>query len=698
MRKLLDFDLVVEPLDGGYRTRVIASPAGEAQASLVLPFTDKDLRILVLEVVGSIGRLRRKVRRIEAPDRQLIENFGSQLYQALFTGPVGDCLERSRDTANSRDAGLRIRLRLPGALANVPWEYLYDAQHGFLGLDPDTALVRYLELPAPVRPFPIRPPLRVLAMISAPSDLAQLDAEQEWARLKGALEPLVSQGLVEVDRLEDGTLAALPRALRLREYHVLHFIGHGGYDEEAQDGALALEDAAGKTRLVTGRDLSMMIRHRSLRLVVLNACEGSRTAPDDPFSGVAQALARAGVPAVIAMQFEISDPAALAFSQSFYQAIADGLPVDVATVEARRSMFADDNEIEWATPVLYLRSTDGRVFIRRRSPPTTQVDPDEVDRRAKEEADRLAQEQAAQREADRLAQEQAAQRKADRLAQEQAAQREADRLAQEQAAQREADRLAQEQAAQRKADRLAQEEAARQEAARLAAMQLGQEETRTLGGEHPATGEAAGAEHTQPETGPRPPVPVLAFGPLILGLPLLILAVKVLAPSSAFTKPWALAVLCSAILGGVVAAVEHRRHRIPVWTAALEFFFAWFLVYAVYKLNVGHVRHIAAHVPPLAILAAVGAIVSAVLCQRALARSPRKGGSVHPLLPAFLICMMVGLGAAAIGYAGMHYSGAQILQQIGPSSSHIGGVFLFAALVADLLAPLLALVRKLNSR
>jgi hypothetical protein len=646
MRKLLDFDLIVEPLDDGYQTRVIASPAGEAQASLVLPFTEKDLRILVLEVVGPIGRLRRKVRRIEAPDRQLIENFGGQLYEALFTGSVGDCLERSRDTANSRDAGLRIRLRLPGALANVPWEYLYDAQHGFLGLDPDTALVRYLELPAPVRPFPIRPPLRVLAMISAPSDLAQLDAEQEWARLKGALEPLASQGLVEVDRLEDGTLAALPRALRLREYHVLHFIGHGGYDEEAQDGALALEDAAGKTRLVTGRDLSMMVRHRSLRLVVLNACEGSRTAPDDPFSGVAQALARAGTPAVIAMQFEISDPAALAFSQSFYQAIAEGLPVDVATVEARRSMFADDNEIEWATPVLYLRSTDGRVFIRRRSPPTVRVDPDEADRLAREETARLAQEEAVRREADRLA----------------------------------------------------REEAARQEADRLAAMRLGQEETRTLGGEHPATGELAGAEHTQPETGPRPRVPVLAFGPLILGLPLLILAVKVLAPSSPFTKPWALAVLCSAILGGVVAALEHQRHRIPVWTAALEFFFAWFLVYAVYKLNVGHIRHIGAHVPPLAILAAVGAIVSAVLCKRALARSPRKGGSVHPLLPAFLICMLVGLGAAAIGYAGMHYSAVQILQQIGPSSSHIGGVFLFAALVADLLAPLLALVRKLNSR
>ena len=34
---------------------------------------------------------------------------------------------------------------------------------------------------------------------------------------------------------------------------------------------------------------------------------------------------------------------------------------------------------------------------------------------------------------------------------------------------------------------------------------------------------------------------------------------------------------------------------------------------------------------------------------------------MHPLLPAFLICMVVGLGAAAIGYASMRYSAVQIL-------------------------------------
>ena len=366
MPELLDFDVAIEPLGDGYRARVVASPAGEAYTDFALPFTDESLTILVLRVIGSIGRAQRKVRRIQSEERRLLENFGDQLFQSVFSGPVRECLGRSRLVADSRDAGLRIRLRLPGVLANIPWEYLYDSEYGgFISLSPETALVRYLELPAPVRPFPISPPLRILAMISAPSDVPELEDEEEWHKLTGALDDLVRSGLVQVDRLADGTLAALQRPLRLHEYHVLHFIGHGGYDEDAQDGALAMEGTNGQARLVTGRDLGLMIReHRSLRLVVLNACEGARSARDDPFGGVAQALVRQGIPAVIAMQFEISDPAALVFSRSFYQAIADGLPVDVAMVEARRTMFAEGNEVEWATPVLYLRSADGRIFTR----------------------------------------------------------------------------------------------------------------------------------------------------------------------------------------------------------------------------------------------------------------------------------------------------------------------------------------------
>jgi tetratricopeptide (TPR) repeat protein len=384
MQQLLNFDVVIEPLADGYRTRVLASPGGKAHAEFALPFTDKDLTILILEVVGSIGRLRRKVRRIQSPERQLLENFGGQLFQAVFSGTVRDCLDRSHTKAVSEGAGLRIRLQLPPELANIPWEYLYDSEYGFVSLSPETALVRYTDMTAPVTPFPVSPPLRILAMISAPLDVPDLQSDDEWAKLNESLTGLVGQGMVQVDRLEAGTLKALQRPLRLHDYHVLHFIGHGGYDQDAQDGALAVEGADGRTRLVTGRDLGLMLRgHHSLRMVVLNACEGARSAQNDPFGGVAQALVRQGIPAVIAMQFEISDPAALVFTQSFYQAIADGLPVDIAAVEARKTMFAEGNEVEWATPVLYLRAPDGRVFTTDRMPgadqspgPPQSIEPD----------------------------------------------------------------------------------------------------------------------------------------------------------------------------------------------------------------------------------------------------------------------------------------------------------------------------------
>jgi len=252
-------------------------------------------------------------------------------------------------------------------------------------------------MPTPVTPLPVSPPLRVLAMISAPADVPELQGEEEWGKLNEALQDLAGRGMVQVDRLETGTLAALQRPLRLHDYHVLHFVGHGGYDEDAKDGALALEGADGSTRLVTGRDLGLMLRgHRSLRLVVLNACEGARSAPDDPFSGVAQALVRQGVPAVIAMQFEISDPAALVFSQSLYQAIADGFPIDLAMVEARRAMFAEGNEVEWATPVLYLRAPDGHVFTKDRSPDAERPAREAAERQAREDAERQARKAAEQ--------------------------------------------------------------------------------------------------------------------------------------------------------------------------------------------------------------------------------------------------------------------------------------------------------------
>jgi CHAT domain len=103
--------------------------------------------------------------------------------------------------------------------------------------------------------------------------------------------------------------------------------------------------------------------HHSLRLVFLNSCEGDRAARNDPFAGIAQNLLRRNIPAVIANQFKISDPAAVTLAREFYAAIADNLSVEHVLTQARKAIWFDHDNVEWGTPALYLRSEDSQIFV-----------------------------------------------------------------------------------------------------------------------------------------------------------------------------------------------------------------------------------------------------------------------------------------------------------------------------------------------
>jgi hypothetical protein len=103
--------------------------------------------------------------------------------------------------------------------------------------------------------------------------------------------------------------------------------------------------------------------HGSLRLAVLNACDGARGDEASRFSSTAAVLMRRGLPAVVAMQHPVSDDAAIEFSREFYGGLAGGLPVDGAVAEGRKAMsLLAGGAFEWGTPVLHMRSADGRLF------------------------------------------------------------------------------------------------------------------------------------------------------------------------------------------------------------------------------------------------------------------------------------------------------------------------------------------------
>ncbi|WP_353510961.1 CHAT domain-containing protein [Intrasporangium sp.] len=358
-RDYLDFEVSIETTAAGQMARVTSSPVGTGDAAFSLPFKPVELA----QFMTAVGPPRVSSRRLvpaEAPVRE-VKDYGARLGGALLAGEVGRLFRESLSTAKGQGAGLRLRLSLAGSpdLEPVPWEYLYDSELGrFLTLSTQTPIVRSfdaLDVPAPVR---VTAPLRVLVLISSPSDVPELAVAHEEELLRATTADLVSSGRLELVVLTDATLSALQRAL-LDTFHVFHFIGHGGFDETAGEGVLVLERPDGTAHRVGASRLGTLLHDASgMQLVVLNACEGARTSGRDAFSGVAQALVRQGLPAVVAMQTEISDRAALVFSHEFYYFLTRGLPIDAAICEVRKAMATSDEVSEWGTPVLVRSGSD----------------------------------------------------------------------------------------------------------------------------------------------------------------------------------------------------------------------------------------------------------------------------------------------------------------------------------------------------
>lgn len=382
--RYVDFDLRLQR-DGSHYTASVVSPAGEAQSTFSLPLSPDKIENLILRIGRRLGG---RVRRVHSSEMEAARELGGSLFEALFTGNVRDCYTRSLDQiTKNENAGLRLRLRLQDVpeLADLPWEFLLDRTNGrFVAHSMQTPLVRYVEMSQSLRPLLTTLPLRVLVMISAPIDEPGLDQQEERNRLEQAFEPLRKQGKVEVTWQEDATLPALMRYLRKQSYHIFHFVGHGAFDAKRDVGLLVLEDEQERSaRVESDRIGAFLHDHPSLRLAVLNSCEGARSSRNDPFAGVAANLVRQGIPAVVAMQFEISDEAAITFAGEFYSALAEGVPVDAAVAEARKAIYAT-NDVEWATPVLYMRSPNGVLFKLAAPKDPEQRQREEEEQRARE--------------------------------------------------------------------------------------------------------------------------------------------------------------------------------------------------------------------------------------------------------------------------------------------------------------------------
>ena len=369
-------DMVIEATDferirtedkrrlGSFKVRVLQSPAGEMKAEDAVP-VQYDLS----QLAGDLERLE-----LRTMDRQGLVDLGRTLAVLLLPpaeeGSVANIRGLFADSLQQagQETGLRLRLRLPPALAVIPWEYMYvdragggDGMDGFLALDPRVAIMRHETLTAPAPVPVVTGNIRVVAALASHMDLPELDLARERADLEATF---ADQAGMDVSYLEDATLdeiqAAMPGA------SVFHFAGHGAFTREMGDvpgtysgtGYLALDD-----QFVDAETLGLNLRGNGVRLAVLGGCETGRREQVSVWSGIAPALVKAEVPAVIANQYEILDECAIAFSRQFYRALVGGLPIERAVSAGRIAAFnADREERDWGVPVLYLRAKDGELF------------------------------------------------------------------------------------------------------------------------------------------------------------------------------------------------------------------------------------------------------------------------------------------------------------------------------------------------
>ncbi len=347
-----------------FRVEVVTSPAGEAAAVVELDTDSLLARRGPLQNVVLASSV--SSRRILPETEQLVRETGRELFAGLLgAGEVAGRYRAAAAVAAMRGEGLRVVLRIDTpALAGLPWEAMYDQGVGAYVCRQDQ-LVRFVPVASVPTPLRVRPPLRILGVVSSPRGLPALDVEKEKDQLARVLARPTGQGLVELHWAPNATWTGLQDLLLEGEWHVLHFIGHGDFDPDRDEGMLALIREDGRADLVAAHRMVDLLRQaRPMpRLVVLNSCSGATASASDLFSGTAAALVRGGVSAVVAMQYAISDLAAAAFSRGFYAAIARGRGVDDAVSSGRVGILGlSDRTLEWITPVLYLRGHDSQLF------------------------------------------------------------------------------------------------------------------------------------------------------------------------------------------------------------------------------------------------------------------------------------------------------------------------------------------------
>ncbi|WP_392476500.1 CHAT domain-containing protein [Nostoc sp. C110] len=313
--------------------------------------------------------------------------LGKKLADRLLpVGKVRELFQQAISKAGSDD-GVRLRLWIRGhKLAQIPWEYSYlslqtsqddgEDRNNFLVLNPKVSLVRHESLEGEYPSLQAKTPNQ-LGLVMAFANVQDqkyrpLKLEKEKKGIEEALQEFEGKSVkLDWEASENSTFESLRSVLQKKKPDIFHFAGHGDFiefDEGKGVGSIVLlENLETKaSKLLPADALARELSAAGVRVAILGACRTGRRDGVSAWTGVAPALIKMGIPVVVAMQYEVKDGAAIAFSKWFYTSLVNGLSIDEAVAVARRAMLdasKDEDNLEWGVPVVYMRSRDSILIL-----------------------------------------------------------------------------------------------------------------------------------------------------------------------------------------------------------------------------------------------------------------------------------------------------------------------------------------------
>ena len=369
-----DFDVAIGRRTGGsYPLELIDSPFGQFRTEMAPPFDDAHLTERLAEIRQIMATPSYAIGPPQIERAARARDFGVALFHVLLGSGLARAYAESRSIAEAGGQFLRINMRVRAPeLAALPWELLYDpVLDAHVLLKDQVSLVRMPESAGPVKRLSVDGPLRILGIVVDLPSAPSIGAQAEREHVAVALADLQARDLVELEWLANPSWRGLLTAMERGPWHVVHFIGHAGFDDVSGSGyvVVASDESEGQEPVpfeLSATDLAAAVADSGeARLAVINACESGTGRAADGSGGTAHRLVEAGLSAAIGMQTVIHDDAAIEFSRQLYEHIARMRPLDRAVAGARKAMdLAVPQTLEWAIPTLHIRAANGVIFER----------------------------------------------------------------------------------------------------------------------------------------------------------------------------------------------------------------------------------------------------------------------------------------------------------------------------------------------